>query len=130
MAGIRPDVPVIVVLSSWVWAHHLASSFKLHRGPILLLGNFDGTWPGLVSLLNHAATYDRLGIRTRDADGFERDAAFMAPLLRWIATGRIYYPKRHLRSALKQKYEVVRRADFRGNSVEDLRVAVGWDRMC
>jgi hypothetical protein len=43
------EAPVVIVLASWVYAKHLASSLKLHKGPILLLGNFDGTWPGLVA---------------------------------------------------------------------------------
>ncbi len=94
------DVPIIVVLSSWVWAHHLASSLKLHRGPILLIANFDGTWPGLVSLLNHSATFDRLGIPHSKAwtDSFVKDAKFKKKLENWILTGKIDYSMEHLTS--------------------------------
>ena len=101
MAGLKPATPVVVVLSSWVWAHHLASAFKLHKGPVLLLGNFDGTWPGLVSLLNHSATYDRMGVPHAKVwtDSFERDSAFLRRLAKWVETGRVSYPKGHLRSA-------------------------------
>jgi hypothetical protein len=55
-SGIDSDLPVVTVLSSWVWAGHVASSLNRHRGPILLLGNFDGQWPGLVALPDHPAT--------------------------------------------------------------------------
>jgi hypothetical protein len=92
------DMPVAVVLSSWVWAHHLASSLKLHRGPILLLANFDGTWPGLVSLLNHSATYERMGIPHSKlwTDSFLTDRRFMERLSAWVTTGKIDYPADHL----------------------------------
>jgi hypothetical protein len=95
-----PQVPIVVVLSSWVWAHHLASSLKLHRGPILLLANFDGTWPGLVSLLNHAASYERMGIPHSRlwTDSFLKDGKFIDRLSGWIATGTIAYSLEHLTS--------------------------------
>jgi hypothetical protein len=44
---IEPDAPVIVVLNIWSYAHHVSGPLQTHRGPILLLANFDGTWPGL-----------------------------------------------------------------------------------
>jgi hypothetical protein len=47
-AHIDPDAPVIVLLTAWQYSHHLAASLLHHCGRILLLANFDGTWPGLV----------------------------------------------------------------------------------
>jgi hypothetical protein len=100
MSQIDPEAPVVVVLASWVYAHHLASAFKLHKGPILLLGNFDGTWPGLVALLNHSGTYNRLGVKHSKiwTDSFAQDQAFMDRLSRWIKTGEITYPMDHIRN--------------------------------
>jgi hypothetical protein len=97
-ANLEPEVPVVLVLSSWVWAHHLASSAKLHRGPVLLLGNFDGTWPGLVSLLNHSGSYERLGIKHSKiwTDGFAADSAFMENLKKWTEKEVIEYREDHL----------------------------------
>ena len=60
---IEPDAPVAIVLSVWAYAHHVTGSLQSHKGPILLVANFDGTWPGLVALLNHAGTLDRLCVK-------------------------------------------------------------------
>jgi L-fucose isomerase-like protein len=95
---IPASAPIVLVMSSWVWAHHVASCLKLHRGPILVLGNFDGTWPGLVSLLNHSASFERMGIAHSRiwTDSFSDDPAFMRNLSRWISSGTIEYPQDHL----------------------------------
>lgn len=51
---IDPEAPVVIVLSCWAYSHQVSGALQTHRGPILLVANFDGTWPGLVALLNHA----------------------------------------------------------------------------
>jgi hypothetical protein len=89
-AAIDPDAPVIVLLTAWQYSHHLAPSLARHRGPVLLLANFDGTWPGLVGMLCMAGTLTSLGktySRLWSAD-FD-DALFHAGLASWIKTGRI-----------------------------------------
>lgn len=100
---IDPRAPVVIVLSCWAYSHHVASGLQLHRGPILLLANFDGTWPGLVSLLNHAATLDRLGVKYSRlwSDRFEDDPSFMNRLTTWCQSGHIQYDLSHLISAEK-----------------------------
>jgi hypothetical protein len=60
-AAIDPDAPVIVLLTAWQYSHHLAPSLVRHRGPLLLLANFDGTFPGLVGMLCLAGTLTSLG---------------------------------------------------------------------
>ena len=60
-ARIDPEAPVIVLLTAWQYSHHLAPSLARHRGPVLLLANFDGTWPGLVGMLCMAGTLTSLG---------------------------------------------------------------------
>ena len=97
-AGLAKTAPIVVVMSSWVWANHIASSLKLHKGPILLLGNFDGTWPGLVSLLNHSAVLDRLNIPHSKiwSSAFKRDKDFMIHLNTWLDKGSIEYPSGHV----------------------------------
>jgi L-fucose isomerase-like protein len=94
---IHSDMPVVIVLSSWVWAHHIASSLKLHKGPVLILGNFDGTWPGLVSLLNHSSSFDRMGIKHSKiwTDSFAGDPDFMNRLKAWISNKSIRYSNDH-----------------------------------
>lgn len=60
-ATIDPQAPVIVLLTAWQYSHHLAPSLATHKGPVLLLANFDGTWPGLVGMLCMAGTLTSLG---------------------------------------------------------------------
>lgn len=103
VSRIEPDAPVVVVLSMWAYAHHVAGPLAAHKGPILLLANFDGTWPGLVSLLNHTATFDRCGIKhTRLwTETFLQDDLFMKRLKEWTDTGAIKYSSSHLSDASK-----------------------------
>jgi hypothetical protein len=67
----------------------------------LLLANFDGTWPGLVSLLNHAATLDRLCVKNSRlwTETFTDDPLFIQRLKAWCTTGEIIYPQSHLAKA-------------------------------
>ncbi len=89
-ATLDPDAPVIVLLTAWQYSHHIAPSLVHHRGPILLLANFDGTWPGLVGMLCMAGcltslerNYSRLWSET-----FEDDA-FMRGLDTWLRDGHL-----------------------------------------
>ena len=102
---IDPASPVVIVMSSWVYAHHVAGPLATHKGPILLLANFDGTNPGLVSLLNHSATFDRLCIKHSRlwTDSFQKDKMFMKRLETWCKTGKIKYNMSHVVDASKLK---------------------------
>jgi hypothetical protein len=84
-SGIDPKAPVVVVLSCWAYAHHVSGPLQTHQGPILLLANFDGTWPGLVALLNHAGTLERLNVKHSRlwTDNFTKDEYFMKKLGDW-----------------------------------------------
>jgi hypothetical protein len=99
--NIPRDAAVVLVFASWAWAHHVAGPLKLHQGPVLLIANFDGTWPGLVSLLNHSATFDRLGIDHAKlwSEEFTEDAIFMGLLKTWLTKERIEYSTSHLHPA-------------------------------
>lgn len=101
--GIEPDAPVIIALSLWAYSHHVASGLQTHKGPVLLLANFDGTWPGLVALLNHSASLDRLGVEHSRlwSESFMKDPVFMNKLGEWCKTGVIKHSKKHLTDAAK-----------------------------
>lgn len=101
LSGIKKDEPIIVVLSCWAYSHHVTGALQTHEGPILLLGNFDGTWPGLVALLNHAGTLERLGVKHSRlwSDDFESDAYFMKKLDQFVRTGKVTHSERHLSDA-------------------------------
>ncbi len=124
LASVEPDAPVVIVLSCWAYAHHVSGALQTHKGPILLLANFDGTWPGLVSLLNHAATLDRLCVPHSKAwtERFADEPQFLARLQEWCDKGRIEYDRSHLTNAdqLKVAPEAMRfgeqlAADIRRN---------------
>ena len=97
-AKIDPAAPVVIVLSCWAYAHHVAGSLQTHKGPILLCANFDGTWPGLVALLNHAATLERLHVKHSRlwSETFVDDPHFMKRLGSWCKTGEINYDMSHI----------------------------------
>ena len=97
-AALDPDAPVIVLLTAWQYSHHLAPSLVKHRGPILLLTNFDGTFPGLVGMLCMAGTLTSLG-KTDYArlwsTGFDDDFFFNG-LESWLKTGTIAHDASYL----------------------------------
>ncbi len=97
-AHIDPDAPVIVLLTAWQYSHHLAASLLHHRGPILLLANFDGTWPGLVGMLCMAGTLNSLGRYAARlwSENFD-DTFFLRGLQEWLDTGRIDHDTSYLR---------------------------------
>lgn len=115
--NIPRDAAVVLVFASWAWAHHVAGPLKLHQGPILLIANFDGTWPGLVSLLNHSATFDRMGINHSKlwSEDFSEDYSFMEQLKVWIGEGEIEYSASHLHPA--ETLSVSREAEATGRKI-------------
>ncbi|MBS1156051.1 MAG: L-fucose isomerase [Proteobacteria bacterium] len=96
-ATIDPDAPVIVLLTAWQYSHHLAPSLAKHNGPILLLANFDGTWPGLVGMLCMAGTLTSLGKEySRLWSANFDDEFFYNGLESWLKTGKIKHDTSYL----------------------------------
>ena len=54
--SIPADVPLVVVEAVWQYSHHVLAGLRAHRGPILLVANWSGEYPGLVGLLNLAGS--------------------------------------------------------------------------
>ena len=94
---IDPDAPVIVLLTAWQYSHHIAPSLARHRGPILLLANFDGTWPGLVGMLNMAGTLTSLGRSCSRlwSENFD-DPFFLRGLRTWLENGKLEHDTSYL----------------------------------
>lgn len=105
LSKIDSKAPVVIVLSCWAYAHHVCGPLQTHKGPILLLGNFDGQWPGLVALLNHAGSLERLNVKHSRiwSETFSKDPAFMKNLKTWCEKGSINHGSRHLSDASKLK---------------------------
>ncbi len=116
---IDPDAPVIVLLNIWAYAHHVSGPLQTHRGPIMLLANFDGSFPGLVALLNHSASLDRLHVKHSRlwSETFSDDPFFMDNLAAWLKTGVIKHPVGHLVDAAKLALSPA--ADTLGKTIAD-----------
>ena len=46
--ALDPAAPLIVAEAVWQYSHHLLAGLWTHRGPILTVANWSGTWPGFV----------------------------------------------------------------------------------
>jgi len=96
-AAIDREAPLVVAESVWQYSHHLLAGLISHRGPILTVANWSGTWPGLVGMLNLNASLTKAGVAysTLWSEDFT-DAFFMRGLGRWLATGRLRHPTAHV----------------------------------
>lgn len=89
------DEPMIGAYAHWVYGPHTTDGVVGSDAPLLLASNFDGTWPGLVGLLNTGACLSSLGRRHSrlwsDATELASDEVFMARLDHWVRRGTIEY---------------------------------------
>jgi L-fucose isomerase-like protein len=87
------DDPMIGMYAHWVYGPHTTEGVVGHDAPLLLASNFDGTWPGLVGLLNTSACLTSLGrVHSRlwsAAPDLTTDKWFMDALDTWIRTGTL-----------------------------------------
>ena len=96
-ATIDPRAPVIVAESVWQYSHHVFAGLIGHKGPILTVANWSGTWPGLVGMLNLNASLTKAGkpYSTLWSENFD-DPWFMSKLGEWLATGWIMHDRSHV----------------------------------
>lgn len=96
-AKIDTNAPVIVLLTAWQYSHHIAPSLANHKGPVLVLANFDGTWPGLVGALNLEGSLTSLGKEYSRlwSENFDDDF-FYSKLREWFQTGSISHDLTYL----------------------------------
>ncbi|HEY8239206.1 MAG TPA: hypothetical protein VIF63_07200, partial [Candidatus Limnocylindrales bacterium] len=97
-ASIDRDAPLVVAEAVWQYSHHVLPGLRRHRGPILTVANWSGTWPGLVGMLNINASLTKMGrdystIWGEDLTDPFADAAIGA----WVADGRIVHDTSHVR---------------------------------
>ncbi len=92
-----PDAPLIVAEAVWQYSHHVLAGLTTHRGPILTVANWSGTWPGLVGLLNLNASLTKAGVRysTLWSETFA-DAFFKTGLREWLTTGAVTHDQSHV----------------------------------
>lgn len=93
-----PTVPLIVAESVWQYSHHVLPGLTTHRGPILTVANWSGTWPGLVGMLNLNGSLTKAGVAysTLWSEKFT-DAYFRAGLRQWLRAGVVTHDQGHVR---------------------------------
>src|SRR5215470_7097559 len=91
-----PNAPLIVAESVWQYSHHVLHGLTTHRGPILTVANWSGTWPGLVGMLNLNGSLTKAGTRysTLWSESFTDDY-FVSRLREWLATGKCTHDVSH-----------------------------------
>ncbi|MCH8474497.1 MAG: fucose isomerase [Opitutales bacterium] len=93
---IDPDTPLIVFETVWQYSHHILHGLISHRGPILTLANWSGTWPGLVGMLNLNGSLTKAGVKYSSlwSENFD-DAFFLNGLKKWLRSGKVSHPTAH-----------------------------------
>ncbi len=103
-AIIDPDAPLIVAECVWQYSHHLLHGLISHRGPILTVANWSGTWPGLVGMLNLNGSLTKAGVTysTIWSEDFT-DEFFLKTLRTWLKTGLVKHKTPHVQPLKKVK---------------------------
>ncbi len=93
-----PDAPLIVAECVWQYSHHILHGLLTHRGPILTIANWSGTWPGLVGMLNLNGSMTKAGIGYSSlwSENFS-DAMFKDGLRQWLSDGVVTHDQSHVK---------------------------------
>lgn len=94
---IHPDAPLVVAEAVWQYSQHVLAGLSRHRGPILLLANWSGQWPGLVGELNLRGSLTKAGVDYSMLWGEDfSNAAFRDKLGQWVHKGKIKHDLSHV----------------------------------
>ena len=101
-ANIDPTAPLIVAECVWQYSHHLLHGLISHKGPILNVANWSGTWPGLVGMLNLNGSLTKAGVKysTLWSENFD-DALFLGGLQSWLKSGVAKHKITHVKALAK-----------------------------
>jgi hypothetical protein len=96
--NVPDDAPLAVVEAVWEYSHHVLHGLRDHKGPILIVANFAGDYPGLVGLLNLTASLTKMGkpYSALWSEDFTDDWA-KDKLAEWLNTGNIVHDLSHVR---------------------------------
>src|SRR5499427_3401583 len=94
---LAPTAPLIVAECVWQYSHHVLHGLFTHRGPILTVANWSGTWPGLVGMLNLNGSLTKAGVSysTLWSEDFTDDY-FTARLADWLKKGACSHKTDHV----------------------------------
>ena len=98
--NIPPKAPLIVAEAVWQYSHHVLHGLYFHKGPILTVANWSGTWPGLVGMLNLNGSMAKAGIKfsTLWSEDFQSDPAFLKNLKKWMKKGKVSHDTSHVKA--------------------------------
>lgn len=93
-----PEAPLIVVEGVWQYSHHVLAGLRDHRGPILVVANWSGEFPGLVGLLGLAGSLTKAGrpYSVLWSEDFT-DTWALDGLRTWLETGTLTHDASHVR---------------------------------
>ncbi|MFD2555213.1 fucose isomerase [Sphingobacterium tabacisoli] len=96
--NIDKTVPLIVAESVWQYSHHVLAGLIAHQGPILVVANWDGTYPGLVGAMNLTGSLTKAEVEysflwSKDFT----DDFFMDKLAEWTEKGTITHDYSHVK---------------------------------
>ncbi|MBM3833949.1 MAG: fucose isomerase [Verrucomicrobia bacterium] len=96
--GLDPQAPLIVAECVWQYSQHVLPGLFTHRGPILTIANWSGTWPGLVGMLNLNGSLTKMGVlySTLWSENFT-DSFFKTGLRQWLTEGVVHHDQSHVR---------------------------------
>ncbi len=100
--NIPKDAPLIVAEAVWQYSHHILHGLLTHKGPILTVANWSGTWPGLVGMLNLNGSLIKAGVKfsTLWSEHFD-DESFLHGLKTWLKKGQVKHACDHVTSYKK-----------------------------
>src|SRR3990172_3252445 len=86
---IPPTALLMVAEAVWQYSHHVLAGLTTHRGPILTVANWSGTWPGLVGMLNLNGSLTKQGVKysTLWSEDFTDDY-FKTKIKQWLTPGK------------------------------------------
>ena len=97
-ANIPPTAPLVVVEAVWQYSHHVLAGLRTHRGPILVVANWVGDFPGLVGLLNLTASLTKAGVKYSALWSKDfTDEWAIDGLKAWLNTGELVHDTSHVR---------------------------------
>ncbi|MDQ6656961.1 MAG: fucose isomerase [Actinomycetota bacterium] len=99
---IPPDAPLIVVDAVWQYSQFVLAGLKSHTGPILLVANWAGEFPGLVGLLNLAGSLTKAQVEYSAlwSEDFT-DQWAIDGLATWLQSGKLEHDISHVRDLPK-----------------------------
>lgn len=103
-SSLDPNARLIVAEAVWQYSHHVLHGLITHRGPILTVANWSGTWPGLVGMLNLNGSLTKANVKYSTLWGEDfADRGFRRKLSQWLAKGRVRHSTSHVTSFSKVK---------------------------